>query len=213
MATDQQTPVFPRNASGCDHLRDGQVPPAGIEPATYGLGRRVLTQARMALSSLAARLYSNRLLLQQPAKRSKNMREYSVFRRFLRRIPYGFGLAVRPGSNHAIEFSSVPPHGDSSSHRPRSGSGDRGLAHATAGHPHGDPGHRRGRSPAVTARSEPRYRPSLAAGLRLSRGRAVELRDDGYLEILHLGNAFCRSAMPAAVILVPSSPTGETSWR
>ena len=31
-------------------------------------------------------------------------------------------------------------------------------------------------SRAVTARSEPRYRPSLAAGLRLSRGRAV-----GYL--------------------------------
>ena len=28
-------------------------------------------------------------------------------------------------------------------------------------------------SPAVTARPEPRYRPSLAAGLRLSRGRAV----------------------------------------
>ena len=33
-------------------------------------------------------------------------------------------------------------------------------------------------SPAVTARSEPRYRPSLAAGLRLSRGRAV-----GYLDV------------------------------
>ena len=80
---------------------DKQAPPAGLEPAAYGLGSRVLTQARMALSSLAARLYSNRLLLQEPAKRSKNMREYSVFRRFLRRIPYGFGLAVRPAGAQA----------------------------------------------------------------------------------------------------------------
>ena len=33
------------------------------------------------------------------------------------------------------------------------GSRDRRLALATAGHPHGDPGHRRGRSGAVTTRS------------------------------------------------------------
>ena len=44
-------------------------------------------------------------------------------------------------------------------------------------------------SGAVTARSEPRYRPSLAAGLRLSRGRAVGLQDYGCLVILQLGNA------------------------
>ena len=36
----EKTPVLQGNASGCDHLRDGQVPPAGIEPATYGLGNR-----------------------------------------------------------------------------------------------------------------------------------------------------------------------------
>ena len=40
LATDQKTPVLQGNASGCDHLPDGQVPPAGIEPATYGLGNR-----------------------------------------------------------------------------------------------------------------------------------------------------------------------------
>ena len=39
-ATDQKAPVLQGNASGCDHLPDGQVPPAGIEPATYGLGNR-----------------------------------------------------------------------------------------------------------------------------------------------------------------------------
>ena len=37
---DEKTPVLPGDASGCDHLPDGQVPPAGIEPATYGLGNR-----------------------------------------------------------------------------------------------------------------------------------------------------------------------------
>ena len=52
LAEDEKTPVLQGDASVCDHLRDGQVTPAGIEPATYGLGRRVLTQARMALSSL-----------------------------------------------------------------------------------------------------------------------------------------------------------------
>ena len=31
LAEDEKTPVLPRDASGCDHLRDGQVPPAGIE--------------------------------------------------------------------------------------------------------------------------------------------------------------------------------------
>ena len=36
----EKTPVLQGDASGCDHLRDGQVPPAGIEPATYGLGNR-----------------------------------------------------------------------------------------------------------------------------------------------------------------------------
>ena len=40
LAEDQKTPVLQGNASGCDHLPDGQVPPAGIEPATYGLGNR-----------------------------------------------------------------------------------------------------------------------------------------------------------------------------
>ena len=37
--------------------------------------------------------------------------------------------------------------------------------------------------------------------------------DMDYLVILQLGNAFCRSAMPASVTLVPNSPTGETNWR
>ena len=37
---DETTPVLQGDASGCDHLSDGQVPPAGIEPATYGLGNR-----------------------------------------------------------------------------------------------------------------------------------------------------------------------------
>ena len=37
---DEKTPVLQGNAGGCDHLQDGQVPPAGIEPATYGLGNR-----------------------------------------------------------------------------------------------------------------------------------------------------------------------------
>ena len=32
-ATDQKTSVLQANASGCDHLPDGQVPPAGIEPS------------------------------------------------------------------------------------------------------------------------------------------------------------------------------------
>ena len=40
LAEDKKTPIFPGDASGCDHLPDGQVPPAGIEPATYGLGNR-----------------------------------------------------------------------------------------------------------------------------------------------------------------------------
>ena len=40
LAEDEKTPVLQGDASGCDHLRDGQVPPAGIEPATYGLGNR-----------------------------------------------------------------------------------------------------------------------------------------------------------------------------
>ena len=40
LVEDEKPPVFPGNAGGCDHLRDGQVPPAGIEPATYGLGNR-----------------------------------------------------------------------------------------------------------------------------------------------------------------------------
>ena len=40
LATDENPPVFQGDASGCDHLQDGQVPPAGIEPATYGLGNR-----------------------------------------------------------------------------------------------------------------------------------------------------------------------------
>ena len=37
---DEKTPVLQGNAGGRDHPRDGQVPPAGIEPATYGLGNR-----------------------------------------------------------------------------------------------------------------------------------------------------------------------------
>ena len=40
LAEEEKTPVLQGDASGCDHLRDGQVPPAGIEPATYGLGNR-----------------------------------------------------------------------------------------------------------------------------------------------------------------------------
>ena len=104
------------------------------------------------------------------------MRESSVFRRFLRRIPYGFGLAVRPGSNHANEFSSVPHHGDSSSNRPRPGKPDRNLANAATGHPHGDPGIHRGRSGAVTARSEPRPPASDGGPSALScvRGNAAD---------------------------------------
>jgi hypothetical protein len=39
-----------------------------------------------------------------------------------------------------------------------------GLALATAGHPYGDSGHRRGRSGAVTARSEPRLPASGGGG-------------------------------------------------
>ena len=31
LAEDEKTPILQGNASGCDHLRDGQVPPAGIE--------------------------------------------------------------------------------------------------------------------------------------------------------------------------------------
>jgi hypothetical protein len=44
-----------------------------------------------------------------------------------------------------------------------------------------------------------------SAGLRLSRGRATAVgrRDDGYLEMLQLGNDFFRLATPASVILVP----------
>jgi hypothetical protein len=33
LAEDKKTPVLQGNASGCDHLPDGQVPPAGIEPS------------------------------------------------------------------------------------------------------------------------------------------------------------------------------------
>ena len=40
LAEDEKTPVLQGDASGCDHLRDGRIPPAGIEPATYGLGNR-----------------------------------------------------------------------------------------------------------------------------------------------------------------------------
>ena len=32
LAEDEKTPVLQADASGCDHLRDGQVPPAGLEP-------------------------------------------------------------------------------------------------------------------------------------------------------------------------------------
>ena len=31
LATDHKTPVFPGNASGCDHLQDGQVPPTQVQ--------------------------------------------------------------------------------------------------------------------------------------------------------------------------------------
>ena len=40
LAEREKTPVLQGNAGGRDHPRDGQVPPAGIEPATYGLGNR-----------------------------------------------------------------------------------------------------------------------------------------------------------------------------
>ena len=39
LAEDEKTPVLQGNASGYDHLRDGQVPPAGIEQKPFSSGR------------------------------------------------------------------------------------------------------------------------------------------------------------------------------
>ena len=38
-ATNEKTPVLQGDASGCDHLPDGQVPPAGIEQKPFSSGR------------------------------------------------------------------------------------------------------------------------------------------------------------------------------
>jgi hypothetical protein len=39
LAEDEKTPVLQGDASGCDHLPDGQVPPAGIEQKPFSSGR------------------------------------------------------------------------------------------------------------------------------------------------------------------------------
>ena len=54
-ATDQKTPVLQGNAGGCDHLRDGQVPPAGIEQKPFSSGRVQVSETAGAKSGAVDR--------------------------------------------------------------------------------------------------------------------------------------------------------------
>ena len=55
MATDQQTPVLQGDASGYDHLPDGQVPPAGIEQKPFSSGRVQVSETAGAKSGAVDR--------------------------------------------------------------------------------------------------------------------------------------------------------------
>ena len=55
LATDQKTPVLQGNASGRDHLPDGQVPPAGIEQKPFPSGRVQVSETAGAKSGAVDR--------------------------------------------------------------------------------------------------------------------------------------------------------------
>ena len=52
---DEKTPVLPGDASGCDHLPDGQVPPAGIEQKPFPSGRVQVSETAGAKSGAVDR--------------------------------------------------------------------------------------------------------------------------------------------------------------
>ena len=52
---DEKTPVLPGDASGCDHLPDGQVPPAGIEQKPFSSGRVEVSETAGAKSGAVDR--------------------------------------------------------------------------------------------------------------------------------------------------------------
>ena len=55
LAEDEKTPVLQGNASGYDHLRDGQVPPAGIEQKPFSSGRVQVSETAGAKSGAVDR--------------------------------------------------------------------------------------------------------------------------------------------------------------
>jgi len=55
LAEDEKTPVLQGDASGCDHLRDGQVPPAGIEQKPFSSGRVQVSETAGAKSGAVDR--------------------------------------------------------------------------------------------------------------------------------------------------------------
>jgi len=52
---DEKTPVLQGNAGGCDHLQDGQVPPAGIEQKPFPSGRVQVSETAGAKSGAVDR--------------------------------------------------------------------------------------------------------------------------------------------------------------
>ena len=52
---DEKTPVLPGDASGCDHLPDGQVPPAGSEQKPFSSGRVEVSETAGAKSGAVDR--------------------------------------------------------------------------------------------------------------------------------------------------------------
>ena len=54
-ATNEKTPVLQGDASGCDHLPDGQVPPAGIEQKPFSSGRVQVSETAGAKSGAVDR--------------------------------------------------------------------------------------------------------------------------------------------------------------
>ena len=55
LAEDEKTPVLQGNASGRDHLPDGQVPPAGIEQKPFSSGRVEVSETAGAKSGAVDR--------------------------------------------------------------------------------------------------------------------------------------------------------------
>ena len=55
MAEDEKTPVLQGDASGCDHLWDGRIPPAGIEQKPFSSGRVEVSETAGAKSGAVDR--------------------------------------------------------------------------------------------------------------------------------------------------------------